>query len=273
MLITENFVVLHQPKTGGTFVSDALLRIHGVVCNVRKIGKSTNLAFETPYGEFIVRGPKHNTGCDEIPEGHKRKTVLTTVRNPYDRYVSLYEFGWWKKEEYLDWYRKSMPDLDQRYPAFPDIDFTDYLRFANRREIAAGTDIGIQTVGFIERYFKDAKRVLAELDEDYFSSGRYRADMFDVHFLQTDRLNRDLHEFLLAVGYPAAEIAFILELEKVVPKAPPEGRSREGRSWKSYYSAQSLEFVRHRERHLLALFPDFELSAASVRQKSRQTGS
>ncbi|MEO5579025.1 MAG: sulfotransferase family 2 domain-containing protein [Gemmatimonadaceae bacterium] len=265
MLIADKFVVLHQPKTGGTFVSDVLLRIHGVVCNPSKIGRDTNIAFETPYGEFIVWGRKHDSGCAEIPENHRQKIVLSTVRNPFDRYVSLYEFGWWKKDEYLESYREVVPDLDQRYPGFPDLEFADYLRFANRQEIAAGMDIGQQTVGFVGRYFKDSRRVLAELDEHYFSSGRYRADMFGVHFLQTDRLNQDVHSFLLEVGYPAAEIAFILALEKVVPKAPPEGRSREGRSWKSYYDEASLEFVRHRERHLLTLFPEFDLSVESIR--------
>ncbi len=273
MLITDNFVCLHQPKTGGTFVSDVLLRLHGVDCNVRKIGKNTNLSFETPYGEFIVRGPKHNSGCDEIPEGHEKKVVLATVRNPFDRYVSLYEFGWWKKEEYWDFYRAIVPDLDEQFPGFPEIGFGDYLRFANRREIAAGTDVGVQTVSFVRRYFKDAQRVLGQLDEEYFSSGRYRADMYDVHFLRTDHLTRDLHEFLLEVGYPAAEIAFIFDFGKVVPKPPPEGRAREDRSWTSYYDAASLEFVRHRERHLVTLFPEFDPAAASSRDRAGLTAS
>lgn len=272
MLITDKFVFLHQPKTGGTFVIDVLLRIHGVAWNARRIGNKTNRAYETPYGELIARGPKH-CGCADIPEGHKDKMVLATVRNPFDRYVSLYEFGWWKKEEYRDSYRAIVPDLDQRYPGFPEIGFADYLRFANRREIAAGTDIGPQTVAFVGQYFKDPTRVLAEHDEEYFSSGRYRADMFDVHFLQTGRLNHDLHALLLAAGYPAADIAFILELGKVVPKAPAEGRSREGRSWESYYSAESLEFVRHRERHLLTLFPDFGQSAELLPHETRQAAS
>lgn len=258
MLITDNFIFMHQPKTGGTFVTAVLLRLHGIPWNARKIGNKTSRVWETPYGEVILRGPKHNS-CGDIPDGQRSRKVLATARNPYDRYVSEYEFGWWKREEYLDDFRRGTPDFDRRYPGFPNISFSDFLSFANRQEIIGRTNIGAQTIGFIWRYFRDPERVLAELKEDYFSSGRHRADMFDVHFLNMDRLNQDLHDFLIAAGYPASALAFILETGKILPTVPPEGETRhDHRSLDSYYSRQSAAFVRHRERHLLALFPEFD---------------
>ncbi|MEO5579109.1 MAG: hypothetical protein ABIR58_00510 [Gemmatimonadaceae bacterium] len=267
MLITDKFVYVHQSKTGGTFVTDVLLRIHGVKWEARKIGNDTELAWTTPHGQLIILGPKHNS-CSDIPDEHRGKSVLGTVRNPYDRYVSSYEFGWWKKAEYLEDYRRKSACLDERYPGFPDISFADYLSFANRKEIVAGNDIGAQTRSLIHHYFRNPKRVVAVTDEDYFSSGRYLAEMFDVRFLRTNTLNKDLHDFLLAVGYPADDVAFILKTEKVLPAVPPEGKERvDHRSWATYYSPDSAELVRHWERHFLALFPEFDGLPEGERQR------
>lgn len=258
MLITDKFVFVHHPKTGGTFATRALSRVHQVKDpDSADVGEKTNRTFGTPFGKSTLRSPKH-AGCLDIPEAERRKKVLGIVRNPYDRYVSQYEVGWWKRAEYLEDYRRRIPDLDERYPTFPDISFHEFLTLMNRRKIAAGSEIGSETIEFIRRYFKSPGRVLGALEEDYFSSGRYRDDMFDVHFLQTDRLNRDLHDFLLAAGYPRADIDFILELGKILPELPAEGTQRgDPESWASYYSPESKSFVRHRERHLFTLFPEF----------------
>lgn len=257
MLITNKFIFVHHPKTGGTFVSRALLRIHGLDQSDVSIRGETNRVFGTPHGTLIIFG-KHNA-CADIPVEQRGKKVLGVVRNPFDRYVSSYVFGWWKKPEYLEQYRQTIEDLDRRYPGFPDIGFNDFLKFQNERKQAGGNDIGSETVAFIRRYFNDPERVLAKLGENYFTSGGYREDMFDIHFLRTDDLNQGLHDFLLAAGYPAADIAFILDIGKVLPKVPPEGKRREDvQSWEAYYSPESKAFVRRRERHLFTLFPEFD---------------
>ena len=116
MLITDQFVFLHMPKTGGTFVRHVLFRLHaarayplkrflGQTGRRRKLTQYVwlcaavviaKLRFRDKYGRLEYQRPKHG-GWGKIPEPHRNKPVLATVRNPHDWYVSQYEFGWWSK--------------------------------------------------------------------------------------------------------------------------------------------------------------------------------
>ena len=56
--------------------------------------------YNTQFGHFIIHGKKHSS-VNEIKSAYSNLPVLTNVRNPFDLYVSEYEFGWWKRKEYL----------------------------------------------------------------------------------------------------------------------------------------------------------------------------
>jgi hypothetical protein len=253
MIITDRFVYIHQPKTGGSFVTAALERVH----DIEGLGKGE---YQTPFGQFIYR--RKHIRCRRIPDQHRSKPVLATVRNPYDLYVSQYEFGWWKKDRYLKEYR-TLPGFDERFPNFPDIDFSDYVALANnawcQQDGGGARSVGSLTRDFVRFYFPEPRETLRSFSDEYITSGKYKADMYDVHFIHTCSLNAELHEFLLACGYPPQNIAFILELDKVHPEPPPEGRTRPvSRSWYSYYTAHLKTFVRQKERHLFTMFPEFD---------------
>jgi hypothetical protein len=252
MIITDRFVYIHQPKTGGTFVTEVLSRLYQL--------KNTD-ARENRYGG-LTRRRKHHP-CRKIREADRGKQVLATFRNPYDWYVSQYEFGWWKKEQYLNKYR-DRPGFDQRFPTFPDIEFADYVELVNGASVPAAADavesLGALTIEFIRFYFKDPAGVFSRIDEEYFASGRYRSDMFDVHFIHTDCLNRELHDFLLGAGYAAEDISFILGLGKIRPETPAEGQARaDHQRWEDYYTPELKRVVRRRERHLFTVFPEFDV--------------
>jgi hypothetical protein len=259
MLITDRFIHIHQPKTGGTFVAKTLLRLYQVPRNPQ--ASRHDVAFETPYGPFIYCTPKHNR-CINIPAPHRSKKVLATVRNPYDSYVSHYEFGWWKDDKYREHYDRT-PDFDRRYPGFPNLGFPEFVDFFNRVWFIPGSprahtteSVGRLTRDFILYFFKDPRAVFSRLDESYFASGAYRSDMFDVHFLRTDRLNRELHDFLLREGFRPEDIAFILGLGKILP----EGSRRDAqRTWDTYYTPEVKALVRSKERYLFTLFPAFDV--------------
>ena len=106
MIITDRFTFVHVPKTGGTFVSSVLFRLYHVrwtwVTHLISSMKR-NLVYKRDYGTFIYNNNKHGT-CAEIPPEHLHKPVLMVIRNPYDLYVSQYEFGWWKRKEFLPYY-------------------------------------------------------------------------------------------------------------------------------------------------------------------------
>jgi hypothetical protein len=138
MIFTDKFVYVHMPKTGGTFVTNTLFRLYrGTWEGVELLDQEDWLSYDHPrYGNitFWMSGKKH-APCRGIPEAHRSKPVLSTVRNPYDWFVSKYEFGWWKKEEYLSLFQ-SVPGFAEKYPHFPEISFGEFMRLINSPDCA-----------------------------------------------------------------------------------------------------------------------------------------
>lgn len=248
MILTPDFVYIHQPKTGGTFVTQALSRVYG--------GRE---------GAFVDLD-KHAT-CSEIPAEHRGKPVVSTVRNPYDRYVSQYRFGWWKLHPDLYCGEDAMRGL---YPHYPELTFAEFLRLANtlfvncyrgqptgfvNRNFSPGREPGWHTEQFVRFYFRRPQQAFACLDESSLASGAFLSGMYDVRFLPVERLNEALYELLLGFGHPRERIAFIPSQEKVFPVEG--GRPAEDR-WQGYYTPEVRDFVRTRERLLFSLFPQFE---------------
>jgi hypothetical protein len=258
MIITDRFVYVHAPKTGGTFVSAVLFDLHGVRWNWWTHALSSfrkELAYDTRYGRFIYHNNKHGT-CGEIPASGRGRLVLATVRNPYDLYVSEYEFGWWKRRE-LRPYLEAVPEFSPLRGRFPDITFAEYVPLVNaafRTHPSAG-DVGLLTQKFVNYYAKDPAGVIARLDEAYVRSERFRDDLHPVRFLRTHRLNDDLATFLGEMGYSAEDVAHVRGRGKILPRG--KGRRADQR-WERYYTPELRRLVREKERLLFALFPEFE---------------
>jgi hypothetical protein len=246
MIFTPDFVFVHLTKTGGTYVTKMLARL---------------------YGDRCVDVDQHGT-CNDVPPEHRGKPLVSTVRNPFDRYVSQYRYGWWKisPEEYC-----GEAAMREMYPHHPDISFAEFLELANTRFVGRhraapngfANDnfpperrLGWQTEGFIRFYFHEPRRVFASLDEAAIESGSYRRHMYDVHFLRTDNLRRDLHDYLLSVGHRPEDVAFILSSERVLPD---DGLKRpDNDPWQSHYNPALTEVVRTRERLLFRHFPEYD---------------
>ncbi len=88
MILSDDFVFVHYPKTGGTFVSHMLQRI------LDRTGRS----FELGKGRHAI--------CDEIPAGYHGRTIVSCVRNPYDIKVSQYRYEHWAPHP--------KPDVEER---------------------------------------------------------------------------------------------------------------------------------------------------------------
>ena len=120
-------------------------------------------------------------------------------------------------------------------------------------------NFGIETLDFIQFFFKTPQDVLAKIVHDphgYISSQRYKADMFNVNFIGTDRLNEELYDFLLNMGWNRNEVAFVLNLEKIFPKEG--GRSKE-QVWEKYYTRELKSIIRKKERLIFDIFPQFDV--------------
>lgn len=246
MILTDDFVYIHQPKTGGTFVTKVLERL---------------------YAGRLVNTQKH-AGCTEIPEAWRGKPLLTTLRNPYDRYVSQYRFAWWKLHP--DMYCGEA-EMRAMFPHYPDLSFGEFLQLANtkfvnrhhREETGFRNEhfpedrrLGWHTEQFVRLYCQRPRDVFRAIDEDFITQGRCREALYPVRFTFAEDLNRGLHAFLREVGHKPEDIDFILDAEKIYPAEG--GRSPEDR-WESHYTPELKRFVRTRERLLFQLFPQYDV--------------
>ncbi|CAN5220690.1 hypothetical protein BH20GEM2_BH20GEM2_20930 [soil metagenome] len=281
MILTDRFVYVHEPKTGGTFVRAVLSQLHGCSAEpdapreswtaaMRSLllrplrlfdaaGTSARGGRRSRYGPLIRWGNKHGT-CSDIPEPHCDKPILATVRNPYDLYVSEFEFGWWKKEECRDDFR-DLPGFNSTYSHFPDLTFEEYVRFLNfdhdaRADGTVPIAVGAFSKRFAKYYCRNPDDAVRELDVGRIAAERYRHDLFDVRFVATDRLNEDLPRFLVAMEYAEEDVRFIRELNKI---RPPRSRRRHKQQWDDYYTSELKGLVRERERLLFTMFPQFDL--------------
>ena len=132
----------------------------------------------------------------------------------------------------------------------------DYLRYVWRAtdERTGRTDLGHATMILTRFYFRDWKRACASIDSGYFAEGRHKNDMYDVRFLRTHRVNDDLADYLLEMGYEAEHVEPIRTHDRVLP---PRGGRPKGDRWQDAYTPELLEEVRYRERFLLEWFPEF----------------
>ncbi len=126
MILTDDFVFIHEPKTGGTFVTEMLRSIYELVTDhsvIKRVLRRMHRRGKKPVLNIL----KHGT-CSEIPNSHRDKPILATIRNPYDRYVSQYEFAWWKvpPEDYCD-----VEELRKRYPHYPNLTFEEFIELNN----------------------------------------------------------------------------------------------------------------------------------------------
>lgn len=282
MILTDKFVYVHMPKTGGTFVAKVLQQIHEARGDsIRRVQADQLDAQPTlrrwreslkqrvrGRGTFLYVMHKQASGeynqhgiCANIPAGHQHKPVLGTVRSPYDRYVSQYEFRWWALHPERE--GRDMDSLLRAYPHFPELSFDEFVamsnRFFNHRRVQNVPDDvqpGRHTAQIAGYYFRDPD-AYSRMTADTLNADGFRAQMTPhITLLDTANLNQGLHAFLLKMGYAADEIAFILDQGKIMPK---RGGRSEAQKWERYYSPETKAWVRQRERILFDLFPEFDV--------------
>lgn len=261
MVITDQFVYIHQPKTGGTFVTHTLLDLYRINWNKwghLKLAVRGWVEWQGQYGLLRIQD-KHG-GCRRIPGKYQDRAVFSTVRNPWDYYVSQYEFGWWKRREWMKYYRK-VPDADLLLKGFPDISFEQYLRLmvasfnkpANQ-DFDNPDQIGHYTTSFMRLFSKNPKAENSTNIDHYFREDQFREDLFAVDFLTTSGLNRQLYNYFRQLDYAPSDLDFILQKEKVLPQG--KGRSKD-QKWQKYYSDELRQLIWEKDAPLFRLIPQF----------------
>lgn len=269
MILTDSFVYIHMPKAGGTFVTSALFALYqGSTKTVSPEFDSWDVYYHPRYGQIIFfMGAKHGP-CRNIPEAHRSKPILTSIRNPYDWYASQYEFSWWKRTENEGCFR-CVPGFDEKYKHFPDITFEEFVLLVNspfcryspnyefrRLRSPSQESPGLYTERFLDLYFRNPRAVYPIINERYISARQYVDDMFPVQFIDMGHLNAELYHFLLGAGYQEEDVRFILDLDRIVPRGTTRDPERD---WSGYYTPELKRVVREKEKLIFSIFPSFDV--------------
>ncbi len=250
MIITDRFVFLHLPKTGGTFVTEVLKKIN----------------FQ--YPELKVKEYKHlkHEGVKSIPIEAVGLPVVTTVRPPHEHYISRYEFRWWRRPGKKEF----NPDLlHKRFPRFPDLNFTDFLRYRSDwdlvplvrvkditrrkklRDILNENRIGFNSFEFFDLISRNSFDIFRDIDT--LNESEIEHLKGGITFLFQPSLSKDLFNLLIHFDIPEDIASISLKSGRIKPKF--QGANAISIPPHEYYSRKTdVEFVLDRDRLIFKLF-------------------
>lgn len=255
MIITKDFVLLNLPKTGSTYVRNVLFTIYKKRMNQSKIvSKLYKLKLlKPPYTELLLPNIKLKNGFNnkldqhgiyiQIPKEHRHKEIVSVVRNPYAKFLSAYEFGWYKEHPALT------PDLlEKNFPNFPDLsidEYVDYTKLVVKHSLLkepSDIKIGVQSIQFIKFFSKNPDLVIKNLT----SQGNEIAvdvdlDLATVTFLQQENLNDDLSKFLKKHNFKSSEVELALTSKKINVTRTDKNRD-------SLLTAKAIQYIEEYEK-------------------------
>ncbi len=248
MFITDRFVFLHLPKTGGTFVSTVL----------RDLMSRT--------GNSFLEIEKHG-GRRDIPAQYRDLPVFGCVRNPFDLKVSRYCYGWWKKN--LD--EEEMARGRASFAHFPDLDFVEFIDWSDtccpwvaeavERNRSVGT-LGRESIRFVFHYHLEPNAFFGAWTESTLTTISRAEVLPGLTLLDTENLNKELETFLLGCQYDEAVVGELCRRGRIVP---PGGQRTKEDSWQKYFTPEVRERFRKKERLLFKLFPEFDSAGPDSR--------
>jgi hypothetical protein len=261
MVVAPDFVLVHLSKTGGSFAAAA---IREVLCpsafcrKVHRLKTREGIRMKIPFYKYRYDdiGDQHAV-CNDIPKTEHGKTILSCIRNPFDLYVSEYTYNWWKEHPYR-WFHDPAA-VEKAYPDWRNLRFEDFISVSNKYaewvykalvKYPKTESLGWYSHKFIYYYCRDSDYVFQAADDFEALVNRVRASMYPVHFLHTERLNRELFDFLLSKGYARDRIEFIPQKDKI-------NTSRSNHRYREWYSDQLRHEIEQRDALIFRLFPEF----------------
>ncbi len=241
MVIGDNFVFIHNPRTGGAFT--------------RKFFSKT---FENiTSGELNTW---HLTVRD-IPQSHKNKFTFGNIRNPWDWYISWYHLQkkykkdsiFWKlftkdngsdfksymknvlsdefMKEHLD-YQTHLPGNVRSTETIPLFQYMNHL------------DIGFFSYRYIYMYFEKANEIFTDPDTNL------AFDHHDEFFYLDDvcrcrELAGDIKRVLTSIG-----ISLTTKQKNFLHKKKKIGKTKHG-PYQSYYDDELRKLVRYKDRLII----------------------
>ena len=269
MIITPKVVLLNFPKTGSTFARAALKKIHKINTPLKsyllsKLGLKVNgmreiigVSNQSVYQFSQEMRGQHST-YSQIPDKYQDLPVVSIIRNPFERYVSLYEYRWWKN---YPLYAEN-PEILQKFPTFPEISFKQYMEMTScfgksdfvPKDVDLKVDVGLYSLQFLRFFHPSPDEIIQKLTDEYLESQTYRDELGSVTFLHTENLTSELMDFLTMVGYSPEESQLVKRLER---QNVNRGNWQFPDGINQYYDDQLIKRVIFIDRIIFNLFPEY----------------
>lgn len=261
MIITESFVWINFPKTASTFVRECLRELYTIpwwnLAKRKRFDGRWMREMEMPliYAPDIARfgKPTPHGVVRQIPQEYIHLKMLSSVRDPVERLVSLYHYADWKKTDALN---DSIDNLRARYPKFPDLKFDEFYdlfcqkqkRFiVNKKSYL----LGGQSYSLLN-FFCNFQNIHNN-QEIIFQSWGELAEIFNqVVFISSKNFSRQLFENILKFGYSQKDLNFILDKEMVnISKRNSEVIINNSLTQKIYASEWLLDMINNGSGQIL----------------------
>lgn len=243
MIVTNKFVFVHLPRSGGTFVSEVIRKFFP---SAREIG--------------------HHLPRELLPREYSHLPVLGTVRNPWEFYVSWYHHVWSK---YAASVLVSWISENGRLGFIDSIQNLLNLGVDDKR-LDVLIEMLPEDVEYARRHFpnmtKDAMRRLRGTGVGYYTF-RFNylfGNVDDVFFCRLETLRQDLVAFFEGIGAATDELRdYVLRRDKK--------NISEHRHYSTYYTSELAELVSIRDRPLIERFGYVFEQASSAESRLRPT--
>lgn len=223
MIITNKFVFIHVPKTGGTFVREHL--------------KLLNCKW--PELQLLEITKFKHSGISKIPEEYKHLPIVSCLRDPISHMISRFNFKWWLRNSEN---RFDLKKVKLTYPNFPNLNIEEFYELMcnynlrNDKQIrkshllALKKSIGFCSLTYFSKFCKRLIKTLKEDDEKIIFE-KIKFAFSNISFLNTNNLSNDLFLFLKNYNdIPYEYISEIKQSKKIIPKADPRNSKNDNPS-------------------------------------------
>lgn len=229
MIITNDFIFIHFPKAGGSFVKSILSHLYETVLEneyrkknrIKKFFSKKPFYCETRNSQlleaWLPEFSMHN-GRIDIDAKFKKLPVFSVIREPLGFYSSLYRSQSWLTEE-----MKDNNIIKKQFPKFPNIGFEEFMKFINEffvnkfinlYKLELKKPIGLYTMLLILQFEKDPFLVFSKLERLEINENEFIDNLLqeDINYLDYDNLLEQLHGYLSQ--YYKMDMHFIYEKPK-----------------------------------------------------------
>jgi hypothetical protein len=226
MIVTDKFVFVHLPRSGGTFVTGIIRKFFP---SAHEIG--------------------HHMSRELLPRDYSHLPVLGTVRNPWEFYVSLYHYVWprdassvlvsWMSENGRLGFRGSIRNLlnlganDERLDVLIEM-LPEHVDYSKRHVPSINQDAMRRVRGTGLGYYT-------------FRFNQLFGNADDMFVCRLETLRQDLVAFFEGIGAATDELrGYVLGSDKV--------NAAEHLHYATYYTPELAELVLLRDRPLIERF-------------------